>query len=83
MASSVPKDSGTRSRLAGARAFAFSAALVLALSFAIAWPIWLFATSCGPCYTAAVAALAVLFVALSVTRALRRRHSAREGRRAP
>lgn len=83
MPSSVPKDSVTRSRLAGARGFALSAALVLALSFAIAWPLWLFATSCGRCYTAAAAAVAVLLVALSTARALRRRHSARAGRRDP
>ncbi len=73
---------GARAPLAGARAFIFSAALVLALSFAIAWPIWLFATSCSRCYTIAVAGAAAFLVVLSASRALRRRRSAREGRRA-
>ena len=72
---------GARAQFASARAFVFSAALVLALSFAIAWPIWLFATSCSGCYTIAVAGAAVLLVALSFSRALRRHRSAREGRR--
>jgi hypothetical protein len=71
-----------RTQLAGARAFIFSAALVLALSFAIAWPIWFFATGCSGGYTIAVAGAVAFLVALSVIRALRRRRSAREGRRA-
>gem|GEM_PF-4555551 len=53
------------------------ALLVLAASFAIAWPLWRFATADKAAYTAAVgiavAALIAAWVGLSLRRRLRRR----------
>jgi hypothetical protein len=64
-------------------AFAISLALVLAISFAIAWPLWSFATGNRLAYTlasaAAVAVAATLWIASSLAR--RRREGARRLRR--
>jgi hypothetical protein len=50
-----------------------SAAFVLALSFAISWPLWLFATRARGAYALAVgAALALLLSSLAAAAALRR-----------
>jgi hypothetical protein len=50
-----------------------SAALVLALSFAIAWPLWKFATTARSAFTLAVgAALALSLSSLVAVAALRR-----------
>ena len=61
-------DSGGKSPLKSLGSFAFSAILVLALSFFIAWPIWSLATKERGAFTVAVGAAAVLAVAFFVLR---------------
>jgi hypothetical protein len=43
--------------------FLASAALVLALSFAISWPLWAFATAARHAFTLAIGVAAALFIA--------------------
>jgi hypothetical protein len=66
--------------------FAFSAVLVLALSFAIVWPLWSLATKDHQAYTVAAGAAFALAFAFLIARAvfrgyardrMRRRSSAR------
>lgn len=70
-----------RSPLAKLRAFIISTVLISALSFVIAWPIWLYATSRSRSYTMTIAAFMVLLVAFAIARALRRRRDDRSKRR--
>jgi Ca2+/H+ antiporter len=51
------------------------AAIVLALSFAAAWPLWSLATKDARAYTIAVAVAAALAFAVFIAKALRRRRS--------
>jgi hypothetical protein len=63
--------------------FAFSSALVLALSFAVAWPLWSLATREKSAFTMAVAAGIVLWLFFFVLRAVGRRLTRPGRRRAP
>jgi hypothetical protein len=73
------RSSGGRTR--GARSFALSAVAVLAMSFAIAWPLWLAATEARGAFNAAFAALVLAAVAWAIVARARSR-AARAGSRA-
>ena len=66
--------------LRSAAAFALSAFLVLALSFAIVWPLWSLATHDRRAYTVAAALAAALALARGIVRA-RARAGARSSAR--
>jgi hypothetical protein len=61
--------------------FASSAVLVLALSFAIVWPLWSLATKDRLAYTAAVGAAFALAFVLLIARAVRRGYTRERMRR--
>jgi hypothetical protein len=61
------------SPIARLRSFLLLACLVLALSFAIAWPIWIFATKAKGAYSLAAALAAAILIAVRATRGWRRR----------
>jgi hypothetical protein len=72
------RSSGGRTR--GARSFALSAAAVLAMSFAIAWPLWLAATEARGAFNAVFAALVLAAAAWAIVARARSR-TARAGSR--
>jgi hypothetical protein len=72
------RSSGGRTR--SARSFALSAAAVLAMSFAIAWPLWLAATEARGAFNAAFAALVLAAAAWAIAARARSR-AARAGAR--
>jgi type VI protein secretion system component VasK len=63
------------------RSFSLSTVIVLALSLAIAWPLWAFATHNRRLFTEAIglalALLTVVFVSLAVCRRIARRRLSR------
>jgi hypothetical protein len=61
---------------------AAAAALVLALTLAIVWPIWSLANGNRRAFTIAVAAALALALAFAIARAVRRRIAARSRRSA-
>jgi hypothetical protein len=85
----VDRKAGRGARGTRIGSLAASSALVLALSFSIAWPLWSFATGSRRAFTLAVGAAVVLallsFGALAALKALRGSTEARSraGKRGP